>query len=401
MRVSEAALQMRWLTGEVAVVGLGRSGQAVALLLARAGVSVYLSDGATSPALESAASTLRTEGVHVELGGHDLARIARASLVVTSPGIPPDAPPLHAAQARGVDVVSEVEIGLRFLPALRYVAITGTNGKTTTTALVAHLLRALRHRAHAAGNIGTPLTALAAAADPPPWVARELSSLQLHDTPSIAPEVGILTNLSANHLDRYSAVSAYYGDKALLFRNATPASTWITNLDDAELQRMVADVPGAHGDFSTVRRADAYCPDRDRDCLMVLGRPIIARNELSLIGDHNVANALAATLAVMLVDATHRAPVSIERIAEGLRTFVAIEHRIEPVGEFGQVAWINDSKSTNVASDAGRASWYDTPHRAPARRPAQGRAVYRLETRTGAHRETRARVRRGGRAHRT
>ncbi|HVZ78860.1 MAG TPA: UDP-N-acetylmuramoyl-L-alanine--D-glutamate ligase, partial [Gemmatimonadaceae bacterium] len=229
------------------------------------------------------------------------------------------------------------------------IAITGTNGKTTTTALTAHLLRALRLRAEAAGNIGTPLAAVAGSREPPPWVALEISSFQLHDTPSINPDVGILTNLSPNHLDRYPSVEAYYGDKALLFRNASAASSWVSNLDDADSRPMVAGVPGVQADFSVAQRADAWY-DRERDQLVVLGVPLLARRELQLLGDHNVANALSATLAVMLADPMHRTPMAIERLAHGLRSFRALEHRIETVGEFAGVQWINDSKSTNVAS---------------------------------------------------
>jgi UDP-N-acetylmuramoylalanine--D-glutamate ligase len=346
---SELAMPHGWIRGEVAVAGLGKSGLAVALLLARTGTEVYASDAGDTPALRKAADALRAEGVHVELGRHDLDRIGHASLLIASPGIPPEAPPLAAARAGGVDVVNEIEIALRFLPALRYVAITGTNGKTTTTALTAHLLRAVRARAEAAGNIGTPLSTLAAAPSPPTWVALEISSFQLHDTPSIRPDVGIVTNLAPNHLDRYSTPAEYYADKALLFRNATAASTWVTNLDDAESQRMVSQVAGVHADFSTRTRADAWY-DRANDRLVVLGAPLIRRGELNLIGDHNVANALSATLAVMLAEPAYRTSDAIDRLARALGSFRPLEHRIEPVGEYCDVLWINDSKSTNVTS---------------------------------------------------
>src|SRR5882672_9523221 len=160
-RVSEPAMRAEWLHSEIAVVGLARSGRSAARLLARAGESVYASDAATSPELEATAKELREDQVVVELGGHDVSRIAQASLVVASPGVPPDAPPFVAARKSGVPIVSEIEIGLRFLPRLNYIAVTGTNGKTTTTALVGHLLKNLGRRAATAGNIGTPLTELA------------------------------------------------------------------------------------------------------------------------------------------------------------------------------------------------------------------------------------------------
>jgi UDP-N-acetylmuramoylalanine--D-glutamate ligase len=348
-RISEAAMELGWLHGEIAVIGLARSGTAVGRLLARTGADVYASDAGASPALEEAARTLRVDGAAADVGRHDIERIARASLVVTSPGVPPDAAPLRVARAGHIPIVSEVEVALRFLPALRYVAVTGTNGKTTATALIAHLLRALGLRAEAAGNIGRPLSELALSPDPAPWVALEVSSFQLHDTPGITPDVGVLTNLSANHLDRYDSVEAYYADKALLFRNASAASNWVVNGDDADARGLAADAAGLRAAFSTAGRADAYY-DRDRDQLVVLGEPLIARSDLQLVGDHNVANALAATLAVMLADPGHRTQLSVARLARGLRDFRPIEHRIEPAGEAAGVTWINDSKSTNVAS---------------------------------------------------
>lgn len=349
MPVSEPALRAGWLKGEVAVIGLARSGRAVATLLARSGAAVYASDAGASAALEATATALRSERVAVQTGGHDLDRIRRASLVVVSPGVPPDAPPLRAAAEGRVTVVSEVEIALRLLPELRYVGITGTNGKTTTTALTAHLMQALGLRAVAAGNIGTPLAELALESTPPDWAALELSSFQLHDTPSIDPAVGMVTNLSPNHLDRYTSVEEYYGDKALLFRNASSASAWVTNGDDPDVRAMVADVAGLQATFSIAGRADAWF-DRSCDRLMLLGVPLLPRAELSLLGDHNVANALAAALAVALADPAHRAPEAVVAMGKGLRSFGALEHRIEPVAEVSGVSWINDSKSTNVAS---------------------------------------------------
>jgi len=348
-RISEPALRSDWLRGEIAVIGLARSGKAAATLLARTGAEVYASDSGGAPELQRTADALSSEGVTVDLGSHDLERIARCSLVVASPGVPPNAPPLVAARNAGVDVVSELEIGLRFLPQLQYIAITGTNGKTTTTAVIGHLLKALGRRAMAVGNIGTPLAEVALSPTPPDWVALEVSSFQLHDTPSITPRVGVLTNLSANHLDRYENVSQYYGDKALLFRNANAASHWVTNADDADVQSMAAPVPGMHCRFSVKTRSDAFY-DRDNGALIVLGHQLMRRDALPLLGDHNVANALAASLAVAMADRDHRTDFALGRLAMALESFHALEHRIETVGEFGGVTWINDSKSTNVAS---------------------------------------------------
>ena len=342
-------MESAWANGEIAVVGLARSGRASAQLLARAGSEIYASDTGESDELQKTADILRAEGVDVQLGGHDLDRIAKSALVVASPGVPPTAPPFKAARAAGVPIVSEIEIGLRFLPDLKYIAITGTNGKTTTTALTGHLLKAIGRRAATAGNIGTPLTELALAATPPDWIALEVSSFQLHDTPSIRPLVGMVTNLSANHLDRYESVAEYYADKALMFQNSSVASHWVTNLDDPDVQTMVEPVAGLQTRFSVASKADAYF-DRANGNLVVFGRPLIHRDDLPLLGDHNVANALAASLAVILADRQHRTDHALHQIAIALKSFNALEHRIETVGVFRDVTWINDSKSTNVAS---------------------------------------------------
>src|SRR6185369_3233682 len=245
------ALPAAWTRGEISVIGLARSGRAVAELLRRAGADVYASDAKAGHAVLRAALALEPLGVDVEKGGHDLDRITRSALVVVSPGVPPDAPPMSAARNAGVAIVGELEVALQFLPHERYIAVTGTNGKTTTTALVNKLLSGLGYDSVSAGNIGTPLSEIALRDKQPDWIALETSSFQLHDTPSIAPAVGILTNLSANHLDRYDSVEAYFADKAQLFRNAHDRSVWVTNADDDEVQRMARGVRGRHLRFTT------------------------------------------------------------------------------------------------------------------------------------------------------
>ena len=335
---------------EIAVIGLGASGRAAAMLLAREGRAVYASDGGTAAGVESAAAALTAAGVAVEFGRHDVARVARASRVVVSPGVPPTVAPLEAARAAGVEIVSEVEIALERLPGLRYIAVTGTNGKTTTTALVAHLLRALGYRATSAGNIGMPLSEIALGEQRPDWVALELSSFQLHDTPQINPTVGVLTNLSPDHLDRYPSADAYYADKARLFANASPQSTWVLNADDRATLTLAADVAGRHLLFSvTDARADARL-SADGHRLELFGASLLDRSEFAPMGDHNVANALAAVLAVAVADDAHQTPDARARLADGLRSFQPLPHRLQMVGTYDGVQWINDSKATNVSS---------------------------------------------------
>ncbi len=346
-----------WRGGVVAVVGLGKSGVAATRLLAREGVRVYASDASDHPYGGDTLEALRVlPGVAVDVGRHDLAQIRGAAAVIVSPGVPPEAPPLAAARAARVPILSEIDLGFRALSGsgTRCIAITGTNGKTTTTALVAHLLGTAGLHAEAAGNIGRPLVDIALQNDRYQWLAVEVSSFQLHDSPHFTPEIGIVTNLAPDHLDRYASVEAYYADKRLLFRNAAPEHVWVLNGDEPAVLELAAGAPGRRALFSLRRPAEGWYDATARRLL--LGRDgLLARAELGLLGDHNVANALAAALAV------RQAGVTPSAIGEGLRSFRALPHRLEPVREVGGVRWINDSKATNIASTVVAVEAMDRP----------------------------------------
>lgn len=332
---------------EVSVAGLARSGVAAVRLLRGQGVAVYASDAGDGEAVARSAAELAAAdpGLSLSIGGHDLARVARSAALVLSPGIPPTAAVVRAALEAGVPVLAEAQIGLDALAGVPYIAVTGTNGKTTTTALLERMMLSAGRRAVAAGNIGLPLCEVARIEPRPEWLAVELSSFQLHDCPDLAPSVGILTNLAPDHLDRYPDLAAYYADKARLFARAGAASCWVSNLDDRDSRKMVADVPGRHLAFTVARgsRADAWF-DRAADQLILAGRPLMPRGDCKLLGDHNVANVLAACLALHVTGISH------EVLAEGIRSFRAMPHRLEPVREVDGVLWINDSKATNIAS---------------------------------------------------
>jgi UDP-N-acetylmuramoylalanine--D-glutamate ligase len=348
----------RWRAGgrEVAVLGLGRSGVAVTRLLRRHEIPVYASD--LSARREPDAAMLRDEcgdAVHVDVGHHDLDRIARAAALVLSPGVPPDVPPVEAARRAGVEVVAELQVGIDALPDVPWIGVTGTNGKTTTTALIGALLEAAGRRAVTCGNIGTPVSGVAIADPPPEWMAVELSSFQLHDAPDLHPAVGLLTNLAPDHLDRYPDLASYYADKRRLFASAHPGSIWVSNLDDADSRAMVHSVAGRHLTFSVRHRADAWY-DRAGDRLMIAERELLPRREFPPLGDHNVANALGAALA------THATGVPLEAIATGLRAFVPLDHRMEPVATVRDVLYLNDSKATNVSSTRVALEAMDRPY---------------------------------------
>lgn len=338
----------RWrATGrEAAVIGLARSGVAAGLLLRREGIPVYASDRAPRPdpsVGDAGLAALREAGAGIQLGGHDLERIRRAGVCVVSPGVPPGAAPVAAAHEAGVAVASELDVGYAALPDSRFAVITGTNGKTTTTALTGHLLATAGVRALVAGNIGRPLSQVALDGERPEWIALEVSSFQLHDTHDLVPAVGATTNLAPDHLDRYPALEDYYADKDRLYLHASPASCWVLNADDAEVQRRGAGRPGERLRFSLEHEADGWFARPARE-LRLRSQTLAHRNELGLLGDHNVANALCAALIA------RRAGAGLEQIRAGLHTFMPLPHRLEPVGTVDGALWINDSKATNVAS---------------------------------------------------
>lgn len=344
-----------WREGEAAVIGLARSGLAAGRLLRRLGLRVYASDAKDTPALAEAATALRAEGCDAATGGHDLARIAKARIVVLSPGVPPTAPPVRAALDAGLGVISEVDLAARCLPHTRLIVTTGTKGKSSTASMIAAILAAAGlGPAEVAGNIGAPLSDVALRPVHPMWLSVEVSSFQLHDSPFLCPAAGVLTNLSPDHLDRYASVTDYYGDKALLFWNDGPGCRWILNGDDPEVALMTEALAGRRELFSLeVPIADAWL-DRTGGWLVLRGLPLMRRGDLRLLGDHNVANALAAALAV---------PPDTDRdvIATALRGFHALHHRLEPVREVGGVLWVNDSKATTVSAALSAVRAIDRP----------------------------------------
>jgi UDP-N-acetylmuramoylalanine--D-glutamate ligase len=342
---------MRSLAGQdIGVLGLARSGLAAARLALARGATVYASDAGDGPAAREAAEQVRALGGEAETGGHDTGRLARCDVVVLSPGIPPTAAVLRDPALADVPVIAEVELAFRLLDA-PVVGITGTNGKTTVTALVSHLLAEAGMDAPAGGNIGTALSELALR-DAPQVAVVEVSSFQLAMTREFAPAIGVLTNLAPDHLDWYPDVEAYYADKARLFRNATPASRWVLNAEDRRARELIGAAPGTRYHFRVAsepepgERGGYLAADGALTLRLEDGEEerLVDAGELRILGPHNVANALAASVAARLAGA------DVESVRRGLRTFRAPPHRLEPVGEVDGVLWVNDSKATNIAS---------------------------------------------------
>ena len=351
---------MQQLEGvSVAVLGLGASGVAAARLALAKGGEVYVSDSSTDASTAGRGADLRARGAHVDVGRHDLERVARAGLVVVSPGIPPDAPVLRSLAERGVGWISEPELAVRFY-AGPLIAVTGTNGKTTTTLLVAHLLEASGMHAAAGGNVGGGLAPaasdLALLPEPPEWYVLEMSSFQLAGIESFRPDIGVVTNLSPDHLDRYADVGSYYADKARLFDNADAASRWVLPHGDEAVAELAGSAQGARYWFGGVatRMAPPTSVTGPSHAFVADGsltlrvderaEPVLAVADLPLLGRHNVENALAAALTARLAGA------DVAGIARGLRSARPLPHRLEPVAETDGVLWVNDSKATNVAA---------------------------------------------------
>ncbi|HEX2191168.1 MAG TPA: UDP-N-acetylmuramoyl-L-alanine--D-glutamate ligase [Longimicrobiaceae bacterium] len=336
---------------DLGVLGLARSGLAAARLALARGAIVYASDAGDGPAVREAAERVRALGGEAQTGGHDLERLARCDTIVLSPGIPPTALILRDPRIAHVPVVAEVELAFGELES-PVVAVTGTNGKTTVTALAEHLLRAAGIDAAAGGNIGTALSEVALREPQPQVAVVEVSSFQLAMTRGFAPRVGVLTNLAPDHLDWYPDVEAYYADKARLFRNAAPDSLWVLNAEDRRARELPSDAPGtryyfrAASDPEEGERGGFVTPDGWLTLRMDGEReePLVPARELQILGPHNVANALAAAVAARLAGA------DAEALGTGLRTFEAPPHRLQPVAERDGVLWVNDSKATNLAS---------------------------------------------------
>lgn len=343
---------------KVAVIGLGASGVAAARLAVEQGGDVYVSDTRTDDAVAARGADLRALGIDVELGGHDLERLADAGLVVTSPGIPSAAPVLRSLAARGTRWISEPELAVRFYTG-SLIAITGTNGKTTTTLLVDHLLRASGLDSAAAGNVGgglaPPASDLARRDPQPDWIVLEMSSYQLADVETFRPDIGVVTNLSPDHLDRYGSVEAYYADKARIFNNADDASVWVLPHGDAAVDALAGQAPGRRFHFGR-DEGDAFV-DGDVMTLRAMGEiePLVPLDDFPLLGAHNVLNGLTAALVARLAGAAEGG------ISAGLGSAKALPHRLEPVAEGRGVLWVNDSKATNLAATRSALQSLDRP----------------------------------------
>jgi UDP-N-acetylmuramoylalanine--D-glutamate ligase len=321
------------------VLGLARSGVAAALALRARGEEVIGCDAgaADDPQLQAAAGRLSQAGVEVSLDASGVALAARAGTLIKSPGVPQNVPLVVAARARGVPVLGELELAWRLVEN-EFVAVTGTNGKTTTTEWIGHIHREAALPVAVVGNVGTAASSLAGALDPAVTVVCEASSFQLEDTEAFAPEAAVLLNLAPDHLDRHAGYADYVAAKLRIFANqgnydiaVAPEALQVEDLGGCA--RRVLFGSGPEAELSD--RAGALWWD---------DRPLLRDEQISLPGVHNRHNAMAAA-AVCLARG-----VDAEAVAQGLRSFAGVAHRLELIAVIEGVTYVNDSKATNVAS---------------------------------------------------
>ena len=324
--------------GPYLIAGLARSGVAAALTLRARGEEVIGCDAGArgTPALDRAAERLSAAGVEVLLDASGDALAARAGTLIKSPGVPQNAPLVAAARAAGVPILGELELAWRLLPN-EFIAVTGTNGKTTTTEWIGHVHREAALPVAVAGNVGTALTSLVGAVPANATIVCEASSFQLEDTVAFAPEVAVLLNLEPDHLDRHGTFADYVAAKLRIFANQGNDDVAVAplDLDIEDLGGCARRVPfGSQGAELSDRAGYLWWDDE----------PIIDVTEISLPGLHNRANAMAVAAACLARG------IERDAVAAGLRTFPGVAHRLELIATAAGVAFVNDSKATNVAS---------------------------------------------------
>jgi UDP-N-acetylmuramoylalanine--D-glutamate ligase len=336
----------------VVVVGAARSGVAAAEMLAGRGASVLLTDLNEGLPVEG---RLRAAGIRLELGGHRAESLLSADLVVLSPGVPPGQPAVAAARRAGVPVIGEIELASRLLRG-RVVAITGTKGKSTTTALAGAILSAGGLRAVVGGNIGSPLSAQVEASAPDVIHVVEVSSFQLETTETFHPWIAALLNLSPDHLDRHADLDEYFRAKARILANQDERDLVVVNAEDERVVAMAAAGRGRRLLYSVEGRVhEGISVEREQIVYRSAGAavPLVPLSAVRLIGRHLLSDVLAA------VAIGHLAGVAPPAMEEAVSVFSGLEHVMEPAGEIRGVRFVNDSKATNV--EAARSSIENVP----------------------------------------
>jgi UDP-N-acetylmuramoylalanine--D-glutamate ligase len=343
---------------KVLVVGLGKSGLAAALFLRHRGAQVTVSDARSAEALAKDIPALLDEGIMVETGGHGLLTFRRQDLIVVSPGVPLNTPELAQVKSFGLPVIGELEMAARFLKG-RTLAITGSNGKTTTTALVGEILQKAGIPTLVGGNIGVPVVALIDQSTDETWSVLEVSSFQLESTERFRPRIAVILNITPDHLDRHGSFENYALAKERIFAAQDESDVVVLNADNARAAQAAVRSVGKVYFFSIEHSVMQGAWVEDGLLVYRAGKDeplekIMPLSSVPLQGAHNVENVLAAVCASRL------AGVSAEQIRSGVEAFKAVEHRLEFVAKVDGVDFYNDSKATNVDATAKAVASFST-----------------------------------------
>jgi UDP-N-acetylmuramoylalanine--D-glutamate ligase len=335
---------------KVLVVGLGKSGLAAALFLRHHGAQVTVSDVRSAEALAKEIPALLEEGIMVEAGGHGLLTFRRQDLIVVSPGVPLNTPALAQVRNFGIPVIGELELAARFMKG-RVLAITGSNGKTTTTALAGAILKAGGLPTLVGGNIGVPVVSLIQETTPETWSVLEVSSFQLETTEEFHPQIAVILNITPDHLDRHGTFENYALAKERIFAAQDAKDAVVLNADNPRAAEAAPRSKSKVYWFSARHEVPRGAWVRDGRVVYradegAAGEDVMALEEIHLKGAHNVENVLAAACAARL------AGVAADVVREAIGSFEAVEHRLEYVATVNGVQFYNDSKATNVDATA-------------------------------------------------
>jgi UDP-N-acetylmuramoylalanine--D-glutamate ligase len=331
---------------KIAVLGLARSGIAAAKLAAKMGAKIILSDSKTKVELGDKLKEIKNKNIEIETGGHSEKILKGTDLIILSPGIEPDIPVLKKATLKGIPVLSEVEIAWQLLKT-PLIAITGTNGKTTTTTLIGEIIKNSGREVQVAGNIGTPLTSIVGKISSRGIVVAEISSFQLETIDKFKPWISLILNITPDHLDRYPNMNEYIKAKERVFENQDAENFLILNADDPLASSMAGKAKCRVVFFSRRKKLKQGIFVKDNNIISLLDdKPQFSCpvDSIKLPGPHNLENVLAAVAAALLSGVVHKA------IKKTISSFNGVEHRLELIGEIEGVKFFNDSKATNVDS---------------------------------------------------